>query len=242
VESPVVKRHGETEAHARLKRLALIWAQTNGYSICATEVTLPRCRYRADIAAYRPSGKASECSAIFECKQALPDLRKDSCISAVVRERLATVLNRRAVLEKHLRVHYPTLRVGDSLFPEFDSPRFEALEHRSYRHVIRELNALQTRLHAGTKFEKLLRYRCADAYFIVVPVELFRQDEVPDGWGILVEKDDGLSLLHRPVLQSTNDDCRRRFLERIAITATRQINRRLGIAWEDVTQTQRKEV
>ena len=47
---------GETAAHARLKRLALIWAQARGYSACAVEVTLPRCRFRADIAAYRPNG------------------------------------------------------------------------------------------------------------------------------------------------------------------------------------------
>lgn len=40
-------RSGETEAHARLKRRALIWAQAHGYSACALEVGLPHCRYRA---------------------------------------------------------------------------------------------------------------------------------------------------------------------------------------------------
>ena len=32
---------GETATHARLKRLALLWAQAHGYSACAVEVTLP---------------------------------------------------------------------------------------------------------------------------------------------------------------------------------------------------------
>jgi hypothetical protein len=42
------------QAHANLKRLAVLWAQAHGYSACAVEVKLPRCRYRADVAAYRP--------------------------------------------------------------------------------------------------------------------------------------------------------------------------------------------
>jgi hypothetical protein len=37
-----IKRpQGETERHARLKRLAFLWAQTQGYSACAMEVSLP---------------------------------------------------------------------------------------------------------------------------------------------------------------------------------------------------------
>jgi competence CoiA-like predicted nuclease len=51
------KKRGETEAHIRLKRLTLLWAQANGYSVCGLEVSLPRCRYRADVVAYRPNGK-----------------------------------------------------------------------------------------------------------------------------------------------------------------------------------------
>ena len=30
---------GETATHARLKRLALLWAQAHGYSTCACEVS-----------------------------------------------------------------------------------------------------------------------------------------------------------------------------------------------------------
>lgn len=103
----ITSRHGETEAHARLKRLAVLWAQRQGYSACALEVTLPRCRYRADVAAYRPSGKQSDATPIFECKQALVDLRRDNgCTSATMR-RLQKMHDRREVLEKNLRVHYP---------------------------------------------------------------------------------------------------------------------------------------
>ena len=53
-------------------------------------------------------------------KQARPDLRKDNYLSVVSRARLETVYRRRQILEKNLRIHYPTLRGGDSLFPEWN--------------------------------------------------------------------------------------------------------------------------
>lgn len=240
MDSQLAVKRGETQTHARLKRLALFWAQANGFPICAAEVTLPRCRFRADVAAYRPAGKSSECAAIFECKQALPDFRKDNCVSVTTRQRLGTLANRRAALERLLRIHYPTLRTGDSLFPEFDSHRFDQIEHRSYERVLRELHALQNRLHAGTKFETLVRYRCADVYFLVLPNELVRPAEIPHGWGILAESDGALSLRQKPLLRETTPDARRRLLERVALTGTRQANRQLGITFEQLCEARQK--
>ena len=129
MDAPVAPRRGETATHLRLKRLALLWAQANGYSACAAEVTLPQCRYRADAAAYRPQRGQPGVTAIFECKQARTDLRRDNCRGDATRERLRSVSRRRQVLEKHLRIHYPTLRTGDSLFPEYDSHDFSAIGH-----------------------------------------------------------------------------------------------------------------
>src|SRR4051794_20807935 len=117
----VKSRHGETTQHARLKQFAFIWAQTHGFSACAMEVTLPRCRYRADVAGYRYVPKQLGATAVFECKQALCDLRRDNCDGDSARKRLEVMCNRRQVLEARLRTHYPSLHTGDSLFPEFDS-------------------------------------------------------------------------------------------------------------------------
>jgi hypothetical protein len=231
---------GETAAHQRLKRLALLWAQAQGYSACAMEVTLPHCRFRADVAAFRPAANAIGCTAIFECKQARPDLRRDSCCSATLRERLESLHKRRQVLEKHLRIHYPNLRTGDSLFPEFDSHDFAAIEHRGYAQVIRQMAALQNQLFEGTKFEKLLRYRCANVFFLVLPNELFRPAEVPIGWGALVESAGSLNLIHKPVSQETTSESRLRFLQRIASAGTRQFNRRLEITFDEIHETRRK--
>ncbi|HEX8897847.1 MAG TPA: hypothetical protein VF751_04055, partial [Chthoniobacterales bacterium] len=155
MDAPVAACRAETEAHLRLKRLALLWAQANGYSACAAEVSLPQCRYRADVAAYRSRVREQTVTAIFECKQALPDLRRDNCETATTRERLRSHRRRREILEKHLRVHYPTLRTGDSLFAEYDSHDFDAIGHRGYRRVLRESAALENRLYGGTKFECL---------------------------------------------------------------------------------------
>ncbi len=230
----VTSAHGETARHSRLKRLAFLWAQAHGYSACAMEVTLPQCRYRADVAAYRPQPKKIGSTAIFECKQALCDLRRDNCHSNTARERLEALCHRRQILETRLRVHYPNLRNGDSLFPEFDSHDFTAIGHRGYARVLCELKAQQNRLYDCTKFDKLIRYRCANLYFLVLPMELFRDSEVPVGWGALVESDGAFTLMRRPVWQETTPENRIRFLQRIAAAGTRAFNRQLEITFDEI--------
>jgi hypothetical protein len=235
MDTPVATvRRAETEAHVRLKRLALLWAQANRYNACAAEVSLPQCRYRADVAAYRSRIREQTVTAIFECKQALPDLRRDNCETIGARERLLSLIRRRDVLEKHLRIHYPTLRTGDSLFAEYDSHDFDAIAHRGYRRVLRESAALENRLFGGTKFECLIRYRCANLFFLVLPNELFRQTDAPIGWGVLVELNGALELARKPVWHDNTEEARTRLLQRIALAGTRQFNRAFSITREEI--------
>ena len=229
----VISRHGETAQHARLKQLAFIWAQTHGFSACAMEVTLPRCRYRADVAGYRSIPKQVGSTAVFECKQALCDLRRDNCRSESARERLEAICNRRQFLEARLRTHYPNLHNGDSLFPEFDYENFSAIGHRGYSRLVRELQTLQNRLYDCTKFEKLIRYRCANLFFIVLPEQLFREAEVPVGWGALVESNEALILVRKPVWHEVNAANRLHVLHRIAVVGTRNLNRELSLFWHE---------
>ena len=221
-----INRHGESDAHLRLKRLALIWAQGNGYRACATEVTLPRSRYRADVIGYRAAGVC----AVFECKQSRADLKRDNCCSASARTRLDELEKRRAVLERCLRVHYPTLRNGESLFPEFDSYDFAAIQHRGYVRATRDIAALRTALGVKTKFEKLTRYRCANVFYLVATREL--QCDAPESWGLLVEADDSLEVARKPVWHEIAAEARIAFLERLAGVATRDANRKFGIDTE----------
>jgi hypothetical protein len=234
MDAPIVVRRGETETHLRLKRLALLWAQANAYSACAAEVSLPQCRYRADVAAYRSRAREPSITAIFECKQALPDLRRDNCQTAAARERLVSISRRRDILEKHLRVHYPTLRTGDSLFPEYDSHDFDAIGHHGYGRVLREFAALQNRLFGGTKFECIVRYRCANLFYLVLPNELFREPETPIGWGVLAESNGSLNLLRKPVWHDNAAETRLRLLQRIAVAGARQFNRAFAITREEI--------
>src|SRR5947207_3525408 len=234
MDSPITTRRVETEGHRGLERLALLWAQVNRYTACAAEVSLPQCRYRADVAAYRARSREQTVTAIFECKQALPDLRRDNCETASTRERLRSLARRREILDKHLRVHYPTLRTGDSLFAEYDSHDFDAIGHRGYRRVLRESAALENRLHGGTKFECLVRYRCANLFFLVLPNELYLETEAPPGWGVLVERNGVLELVRKPAWQDNSNDARIRLLQRIAVAGTRQFNRAFAITREEV--------
>ena len=229
----VTSRHGETTQHARLKQLAFIWAQTHGFSACAMEVTLPRCRYRADVAGYRSVPKQIGSTAVFECKQALCDLRRDNCHSESARKRLEAICKRRQVLETRLRTHYPNLHNGDSLFPEFDSENFSAIGHRGYARLVRELQTLQNRLYDCTKFENLIRYRCANLFFIVLPEQLFRESEVPVGWGALVESNDTLTLVRKPIWHDATAASRIHVLHRIAVAGTRNLSRELSLDWHE---------
>jgi len=233
----VTSRRGETAQHAQLKQLAFVWAQAHGFSACAMEVSLPKCRYRADVAGYRPHPKQIGSTAIFECKQALCDLRRDNCHTGSARRRIEAICERRQFLEARLRTHYPSLHNGDSLFPEFDCENFSTIGHRGYARLVRELRALQNRLYDCTKFEKLIRYRCANLFFIVVPEQLFRESEVPVGWGTLIESNDTLTLVGRPIWQEATADNCIRLLQRIAIAGTRGLNRQLEITWQEIAST-----
>jgi hypothetical protein len=164
-------------------------------------------------------------------------LRRDNCESAAERERLLSLTRRREVLEKHLRVHYPTLRTGDSLFAEYDSHDFDTIGHRGYRRVLKESAALENRLFGGTKFECLVRYRCANLFFLVLPNELFQRAHAPTGWGLLVEVDGSLKLVRKPAWHDNAAEARLRLLQRIAVAGTRQFNRAFAITREEIIAT-----
>jgi hypothetical protein len=230
----VTDRRGETAQHARLKQLAFVWAQAHGFSACAMEVSLPKCRYRADVAGYRSHPKQIGSTAVFECKQALCDLRRDNCHTDSARRRLEGICERRQLLEARLRTHYPNLHNGDSLFAEFDCENFNAIGHRGYARLVCELRALQNRLYDCTKFEKLIRYRCAKLFFIVLPEQLFHESEVPVVWGALAESDGALTLVRNSGWHDATTDNRIRLLHRIAMAGTRVLNRQLQIAGDEI--------
>jgi hypothetical protein len=221
---------GETEKHRELKRRALGWAQANGFVIGACEVRVPKCGYRADVAAYarRRHDQVAK-TAIFECKQARADLLKDAHAEAATRQRLAALIERRRKLEELLAVHRPDLRRGEALWPEFDAWDFSGLEHATYRRVLEEIATLQERVLRGTKFSKMFRYRCADFLYLVVEDGIFAEAEIPAGWGLLRRKGGALELARRPAALEAMETQRAALLESIAAAATRAVNREFGV-------------
>jgi hypothetical protein len=74
-----------------------------------------------------------------------------------------------------------------------------------------------------------IRYRCANLFFIVLPEQLFRDPEVPVGWGVLVESNSKLTLLRKPLWHDATAENRIRLLHRIAVAGTRKFNRELPL-------------
>jgi hypothetical protein len=95
------------------------------------------------------------------------------------------------------------------------------------------LQTLQNRLYDCTKFEKLIRYRCANLLFIVLPEQLFRESEVPVGWGALVESNDTLTLVRKPIWHDATAASRIHVLHRIAVAGTRNLSRELSLDWHE---------
>lgn len=226
---------GETARHARLKALALGWAQAQGFAIAATEVRVPRSGFRADVAALG-RGPEARC-AVFECKQARADLLKDARAEAATRARLGELLARRRTLEELLAVHRPDLRRGEALWPEYDAWDFSALEHGAYREVLGAIATCQRRMFRGMKFAKMFRYRCADFLYLVVEDDIFAEAEIPSGWGLLVRAPaaagegagETLRLARAPAGLDAGAVQRAALLEAIALAATRDVHRVAGV-------------
>jgi hypothetical protein len=222
--------------------VALQWAHQNGFRIAATEVTLPNRGVRMDVAGYRPqrikkqkNGKNVSCAAIgvtaiFECKVSTPDFRRDARSITATKERLQALHAKKLKLEDELKILYPSIRNGDSLFQEFETLNFDRPGYERYEKVIGEIRHLSSRLHENTKFEKLTKYGSANLYYLVADADVLAPHEMPAGWGWLRPAGDALELIIKPIWHDVDEDQRLEFLHRIAMRATRAMDRRAGSA------------
>src|SRR6185437_2192525 len=114
-------KNGESPAHRDLKRLALLWAQTNGFRIAAAEVSLPNHRVRMDVAAYQPrrirelrrGARTGQerlvwkttvgVTAIFECKASAADFIRDARSLKATAERLKMLHEKKERAEEELK-------------------------------------------------------------------------------------------------------------------------------------------
>lgn len=190
----------ETAAHRRLKQLAMAYLRQRGCRNVATEVRCPISRYRVDVAGYQdcphdardPYAWFGVCpedgrTFIIECKQSREDFLRDcEQLEALLGLRNEYEAIRRSIEEHRVKVLEPQLRRdGTSLFSELDEWDFVRSRLRGYRKVLRTLRLMDEKLHGGTKFFMMARYRLADELFIAAPCGMVRERELPQGWGLL---------------------------------------------------------
>ena len=193
---------------------------SHGYTIAAEEVPVPNRGVRLDVAGYRPGRRALGHSAVFECKVSSPDFRRDARPLARMTQRLEVLHARKRKIEEELKLIYPSLRNGDSLFPEYDTLDFERPGDERYGKVLREIQQLTRRLYENTKFDRLTHWASANLFYLVCVDGVLRLHELPFGWGLLQLTPTGLELIARPVWHEVTEAQRLEFLHRIAARAT----------------------
>jgi hypothetical protein len=245
------KAAGESEAHRNLKRLALIWAQSNGYRIAAAEVSLPNHRVRMDVAACKPqrvrepappeskTGRAVWRStvgitAVFECKASKGDFVRDARSAVALKDKLAVLHQAKARTEEELKIHYPSIRNGDSLFQEFETLNFERPGYERYERIISEIRQLDSHLFANTKFDRLIKYKAANLFYVVAEPGLVSSRSLPCGWGLLERNESTLRLESKPIWHDVEEHHRLAFLQRISMAATRAVNRENSISYAEI--------
>jgi hypothetical protein len=213
---------GESAVHRHLKERAFLWAYERGFRCCAMEVRAPASRFRVDVAGLRlDRGQSKATVAVFECKQSREDLERDNRRQSELKSRLKTLQERRETLERLLAVHYPSLRTSDSLFPEWATFDFTAIEHAGYRQTVQKIVRTQRQLYGNTKFDLMTQYKLGNLHYLVTTPGLLLAHEVPVGWGLL--EVDGANLITErcaPTRFSGIDA--QTWLERIAKAATYQ--------------------
>jgi len=239
-------RGGESAAHRELKRLSLIWAQSRGFRIAAAEVSLPSHRYRLDVAACRVerAGRADRSkplpaltTAIFECKASREDFRRDARSLPAIVSRLKALHERKGRVEEELRLYYPSIRNGDSLFPEYETLDFSRPGYERYERVIAEIARLSARLQTNTKFDRLAEWGVANLRYIVAEPAALEAHELPAGWGLLIREGESLQLVVKPIWRDLADEHRFALFQRIALAATRSVNAAHSVTYEEIAGT-----
>jgi hypothetical protein len=207
---PASRRSAESPAHRQLKRLALAWAQARGLELAAEEVRLPRSPYRADLAAAGPL------TAVFECKASRADFLRDSTAERGLPEQIVGLSERLAALRGLIAGHLPELRRGEALFAEYDTFDWRGLRHPTHRRLERALQVAERKRAEGTKFARLARWRAADELYLVTEEGVVDAGEIPEGWGWLRRRGDGLELAQEPARLAITADQRELVARRIA--------------------------
>src|SRR6185436_4668550 len=136
-----------------------------------------------------------------------------------INERLKILHERKTRIEEELRLFYPSIRNGDSLFQEFETLDFTRPGHERYQKTLDEIGRLTSRLHENTKFESLVKWGAASVFYVVAEPHAVPSYELPPCWGLLVREGEMLRLAVKPLLHEIGEPERLSLLHRISIAA-----------------------
>lgn len=141
---------------------------------------------------------------------------------------------------EELRLHYPSILKGDSLFQEYHSVDFQRPGHERYQRTLRDIQRLQGRLHANTKFDRLVRWGAANLFWVVADPGIIVGHELPAGWGLLLHRGDGLEVAVKPLLHEVSES-ERLALMKSADRAPQKLKNRggqqkLGVRVQNLTE------
>ena len=150
------------------------------------------------------------------------------------RARLKSLHERKARIEQELLLHYPSIFNGDSLFQEYHSVDFERPGHERYQRTLRDIRRLASHLHANTKFDRLVQWGAANLFWVVAEPGVIAMHQLPAGWGLLLREGDNLRVIEKPLLHDVSESERLSLFLRIAMAASRSVNREHGIVFDDL--------
>ncbi len=167
------------------------------------------------------AGKAKQPLRCLNASKAAEILDRDNQRQNELTAKLKNLQERRDKLECLLAVHYPSLRTSDSLFPEWATFDFRAIDHAAYRQTIQKIACIQRQVFDNTKFDLMSRYKLGNLHYLVTTPGLLNEHEIPLGWGLL-EMDEKEVIIERNVPTRFSGIEMLPWLERIAKAATLQ--------------------
>lgn len=216
----------ETANHLELKALSTDWLKSKGCDAFAREVKLPLSNYRVDVAGYRSQRRMMDVPGVtyaIECKQSRADFLRDSGLEEETCADRDALKERVLKLRDLLAMHLPQCRLNQSLFVEYDTYDFCDWRHDVWYRLTRRLQVLENRLGHGVKFAKIARYSCANYCYIAVDEDVvFKESEIPMGWGLLRRKGSVLEEVKQALRLHSRESTRLKLLERIAKSRSEQ--------------------
>lgn len=214
--------------HRELQRAALYWAREQGYGVAALDVGVSQVGGRLDVAAciMEPARRNRGNTVlragnvmVLECKTSREEFLRAASSEEQLLEQLRALQERRERWDEGLKKEFPTLREGQTLFPEYDVYRFKEVGGREYEELVREIESVSQQLFSRGKFSRIQKWSGANLHYVVAESGVAHPHELPMGWGLLEWDGVRLGLEVKAVWQDAPDMNRWSVSGKIAVAA-----------------------